>query len=210
MIQIFASIFRFKGRPSAGQNDDGGVSRQPIEDFAEKIRVLDRDPYLAIADVDLRLISVFDDLKYDRADMDILSGPMRRRVLEKLAPLGFKQVSGTVIENKQEDIRMLLPKFRALGASPFHATHDTERRAQDYFVLTPTQAACQLIDNYSHEEAVERIKELIIKHPINLYRLMDYLERNDIHQGFRPAIGHLKFVQREAVESEPLRSRRAL
>ena len=215
MIQKLAAFFAPQSvvlgpsaKPVAVQPER--VARIPTTSFAERVRVLDADPYLSVADEDLQLISVFDDLKYDRADLDILSAPMRRRVLQKLAPLGFKQVSGTVIENKAEDIRMHLPKFHALGASPFDATRYTPRRPQDYFILTPTQVACQIIDTYSAEDAVERIAALVVKHPINLYRVSDYLERKDTHQAMIAGIGHLKYVQRKAVEEAPLCTRRAL
>lgn len=167
-------------------------------------------PYLLLADPDLRLISVFDDLRYDRADMDMLSPPMRTHVLQKLAPFGFRQTSGTVIENKTADIRCYMPKFRALGASPFDITRYTERRRQDYYVLTPTQTACLLVNHYKLEEAVQRVAKLVQTQPINLFRLMDYLEHTPTHRDFLQAIGHLKYVQREAVESEPLCRRRAL
>lgn len=207
MIGRFAS-FLGRGR-SAGEQEAGTVSA-PAVPFAERVRALDRDPYLMVADADLRVISVFDDLRYDRADLDILTGSMRARALKRLAPLGFRQVSGSVIENRAEDIRFLLPKFHALGASPFDATRYATRREQDYFILTPTQSACLMIDSYPVEEAVDRIKALIVRHPINLYRILDFLERKPAHQTFEGAIGHLKFVQREAVESEPLKSRRAL
>ncbi|MEM9370270.1 MAG: hypothetical protein AAGA26_03830 [Pseudomonadota bacterium] len=210
MIGRIGSLFGLEGFTAPQASEPDRAVRHGASDFGDRVRVLDRDPYLSVADVDLRLISVFDDLKYDRADMDLVSGPMRRRALEKLTPLGFKQVSGTVIEHRDEDIRMILPKIHALGASPFDATRYTPRRPQDYFILTPTQAACRMIDTYDHEEAVERIKTLIAKHPINLYRLMDYLEHNDAHRAFLGAIGHLRYVQREAVESEPLCRRRAL
>ena len=175
-----------------------------------KIAEIDTDPYLSLADPRLRLISVFDDLKYDRADLDMLSGPMRQRILDHLKPLGFCQVSGTVIEHQDSKMRAYFPKFHALGASPFDATRYNERGPHDYFVLTPTQVACRFVDEYETEEAVDRIKALIVKHPINILRLMDYLERNDRHRAFLGAIGHLKYVQRKAVEAEPLCRRRAL
>ncbi len=178
--------------------------------FRLRLREIDRDPYLFVADEALQLISVFDDLKYDRADVDLLNGAMRKRALKRLKPLGFQQRSGGVLENEALDIRMLMPKFRALGASPFDAVRDTPRRPQDYYILTPTQAACQFIENYPHGEAVEKIKSLIVRHPINIYRMMDYFERNERHRAMQRAIGHLKLVQREAVEAEPLRTRRAL
>lgn len=171
---------------------------------------LNKDPYLCIADEELRLISVFDDLKYDRADLDALSGPMRARVLSKLTPLGFRQVSGGVVENVVEDVRALFPKFRALGASPFDATRATPRRSQDYYILTPTQAACQLVESYPTDNAVAAIEALIIKHPVNLLRMADFLEKSERHQAFSEAIGQLMYLQRKSVESDPLCRRRAL
>lgn len=206
MIEVFAALF---GRPRRQPSEESPARPSPVP-FAQRVQVLDTDPYLAVIDAPLRLVSVFDDLKYDRSDLDMVSGPMRRRALNRLVPLGFRQVSGSVIENPAEDIRFLLPKFRALGASPFDATRYTPRRAQDYFILTPTQTACVIVDSCSHEEAVQRIKALVVKHPINLFRLLDFLEREPKHEAFQRAIGHLKYVQREAVEREPLRSRRAL
>ncbi|MEM0921614.1 MAG: hypothetical protein AAGI13_01120 [Pseudomonadota bacterium] len=178
--------------------------------FAERVGVLNADPYLMIADEDLRLISVFDDLRYDRADLDLLAAPMRSRALAKLKPLGFVQRSGSVIENQAEDIRIHLPKFRALGASPFDALRDTQLRPQDFALLTPTQAAAQIIADHPLDKAVERLKALVVKHPVNLLRLLDFLEPIPRHRAFKDAVGHLIYVQREAISQNPLKTRRAL
>lgn len=178
--------------------------------FAERVMVLNADPYLMVADMDLHLISVFDDLRYDRADLDMLSPPMRQRALSKLRPLGFVQRSGTVFENRAEDIRIHLPRFRALGASPFDALRDTELRPHDYALLTPTQTAAQIIAAHPLDKVVERLKALVAKHPVNLLRLEDFLEREPRHEAFRDALGHLIYVQREAIAQEPLKTRRAL
>ncbi|MBO6509611.1 MAG: hypothetical protein JJ979_14245 [Roseibium sp.] len=178
--------------------------------FSDRIDVLNTDPYLMIADAELRLISVFDDLRYDRADLDILSGPMRRRALTRLTPLGFKQRSGSVIENRAEDIRIHMPKFRALGASPFDALRDTHLRTQDYALLTPTQAAAQIITRYPTDTALEKLSMLVVKHPVNLLRLFDFLEPGPSHQAFRDVLGQLVYLQRKAVSREPLKTRRAL
>lgn len=182
----------------------------PTAPFAERVEVLNADPYLMVADPALRLLSVFDDLRYDRADLDMLSAPMRRRALAKLQPLGFEQTSGMVIESRAEDIRIHLPKFRALGASPFDALRDSMLRPQDYALLTPTQAAAQIITRHPLDAAMERLKALVVKHPANLLRLFDFLEHNAHHQGFKDAIGHLMYLQRDAVSKEPLKTRRAL
>ncbi|MEM9839677.1 MAG: hypothetical protein AAF830_11060 [Pseudomonadota bacterium] len=167
-------------------------------------------PYLWVADQSLRIVSVFDDLKYDRADADMLSPAMRQHLVQQLKPHGFRQKSGTVLEHRQSGVRCIMPKFHALGASPFDITRFAERKDGDYFVLTPTQVACQFVDNYDLEDAVERIRTLINRHPINLFKLVDYLEDKPAHKDFLAAIGHLKYVQREAIEGPNLRRLRAL
>ena len=54
-------------------------------------------------------------------------------------------------------------------------------------LLTLTQRACRLVDSCATDEAVERIKSLVSKHPINIYRLMDYLAASARHRNFLPA-----------------------
>ncbi|MEM8791282.1 MAG: hypothetical protein AAGE80_06675 [Pseudomonadota bacterium] len=171
---------------------------------------VDLGPFLYLACSRLGVLSVFDDLKYDRADADMLSPAMRQHAIKRLAALGFRQTSGTVLEQEGSGVRCLIPKFHALGASPFDITRYTPKNEGDFYLLTPTQTACAFIDNCALDDAVARIKDLIARQPINLYRLMDYLERKPAHQDFLKAIGHLKYVQRTAIESEPLKYRRAL
>lgn len=187
-----------------------GLRRQAALTLKAEMEAANFGHYMMLADTTLNLVSIFDDLKYDRADADILSPAMRRHALEKLKRLGFRQTSGTVLEHPGSGTRCHMPKFHALGASPFDITRYTPKGPRDYYLLTPTQTACQYIDNYDHGDAVARVKELVQKQPINLYRLMDYLERKPAHESFHDAIGHLRLVQREAVESEPLQRRRAL
>jgi len=179
-------------------------------DVRAGLQALDADPYVCVADWDRRLFSVFDDLKYDRADADMLSPAMRRHAIGRLALAGFRQRSGSVLEHRGADSRVLIPKAHALGASPFDVTRYTPKRPQDFYLLTPTQTACQIIDAYPLEEAVDRMKRLIATQPINLLKLADYLEKTPTHQDVLQAIGHLKYVQREAIASEPLCRRRAL
>lgn len=167
-------------------------------------------PYLTVIDNPENIISIFDELRYDRADADMVSPAMRRHVVEQLKKMGFKQKSGNIIENIHEDIRCIIPKSHALGASPFDILRYTHKRQQDYYILTSTQAACQLVESYPTEEAVLKIGELIEKQPINVNRLYDYLEDNDTHQAFLHAIPHLRYLQRLALKSEPLCRMRAL
>ena len=172
----------------------------------------DFGPYMFLADEKLRLISIFDDLFYDRSDLDILSPAMRNHAVSKLISLGFKQISGTVLAHNISNERCLMPKFHALGSSPFDITLYTPRNDQDFYILTPTQTACQIIDNYSYQLAVEKIEALIKRQPINIHKIFDYLEqkKNTTHKVFASAMSDLLDVQRKAVKSDPLKGRRAL
>jgi len=165
--------------------------------------------YMMLADASLNILSVFDDLKYDRADADMLSPGMRIHAVEKLKPRGFKQTSGSVLYHKADDVFCYLPKPQTLGASPFDAMRYTPKRPQDYVVLTPTQTACQYIDVYSKEVAFEKMIALVQRQPINLLRLADYLEKKPAHEEIFDVLGEVRGAQRAAVESEPLRRRRA-
>lgn len=168
------------------------------------------DKYLFLADRHLRLISVFDDLTYDRADADILSPPMRRHLAQTLAKHGFKQSSGTVFKNKDIGIKCILPKAHALGASPFDVTRFTQRSEGDFYVLTPTQTACFFIDHYDIDDAVNRVADLIQRQPINILKISDYLERKPNHRAFMSAIDQLSTLQKEAVAADKLRFMKAL
>lgn len=186
------------------------ASTDKVSDYSIDMlmRALNPTAYLFVDD-DLQAISVFDELKYDRADADILSPNMRAHVVEMLRPLGFRQASGTVIAHPS-GARVLIPKFHALGASPFDAIRYCNKNPEDLYLLTPTQTACRYIDTFPTETAVDRIEEMIKHQPINLLRIFDMLEHKPAHDAFREAIGYLTYVQRQAVKSEPLCRRRGL
>ncbi|WP_223789620.1 hypothetical protein [Marinicella meishanensis] len=195
------------------------IGHQPLSAAAQaaavaaldaRLLVLHQDPYLCLADPELRLLSVFDDLTYDRSDLDMLTVPMRRRAITALRGLGLQQVSGSVVVDPTTQVRFVFPKFQALGASPFDVARYLKRQAHDYLVLTPTQTACQIIDHHPFDEALERVKALLRQQPINIYRLLDYLEHKPAHNEFLKAIGHLDRVQGEAIAQAPLAQRKPL
>ena len=169
-----------------------------------------KGPHLYIPECKLNIISIFDDLRYDRSDADILSPAMRRHIKKKLESQGFKQNSGNVFQHREENVRCIMPKAHALGSSPFHITDYTPKQEQDFYILTPTQTACQFVNLYPLEHALEKIGLLIERQPINLFRLKDYLEDSQSHRDFAQAIPHIKYLQRMALESPKLRQMRAL
>lgn len=168
------------------------------------------DSYLYLTEAPLNILSVFDELRYDRSDVDMLSPGMRKHVAKRLARAGFKQSSGRLLTHNEIRARCHLPKPTVLGASPFHTMDHISSYEYDFFVLTPTQTAGAFVDHYDLAEAVERICALVEKQPINLFKLKDYLEGNSKHQDFLQAVPHIKYRQRKAVESEPLKQKRAL
>ena len=168
------------------------------------------DKYLYITEPPLNIISVFDDLRYDRSDADMLSPGMRKHVIKRLAMVGFRQKTGKVLVHAESGIQCYLSNQGVLGSSPFHVTDYTNNADNDFFILTPTQTVCKIINHYPLEEAVAKACDLICKQPINLFKIMDYFEENDTHHLFEQAIPHLKYKQRMAVESEALRNMRSL
>lgn len=169
-----------------------------------------QNKYITIPKSPINIISIFDELKYDRSDLDLVSPAMRHHILERLKKYGFKQTSGNIIEQTQLDVRCIIPKYHALGSSPFDITRYTPKRDHDYYILTPTQTACQFVNTLVFDEAVDAISLLISKQPINLFKLLDFLENNPSHQDFKMAINHLNDLQKTAVESEQLRTMRSL
>ncbi len=169
------------------------------------------DKFIYVADQTLKIISVFDELRYDRADADLLSVGMRKHAIKKLGQMGFRQTSGMVLQHTESDVRCVIPKFHTLGMSPFDIIRYTPKKTADFYLLTPTQTACQFIDHLPEDVLVERLEQLITVQPINLYRIMDFLEKgNDKHQFFLDALGYLTHVQRKAIENLPLSSMRSL
>ena len=160
--------------------------------------------YISTDNIDLKLISVFDDISYDRADLDVLTSSMRSYAINELKNSGFRQISGTVLENKKVDIRCIIPKFHALGTSPFDALRYSQKREQDFFLVTPTQTACQIIDKCPPANVLERIHSLIHSQPVNLLRIWDFLENKPRHINFKSEIGTLIDLQNRVTKKPPL------
>lgn len=169
-----------------------------------------KSPYLNIYQSPVNMISVFDDLRYDRADADLLSPGMRNHVDKKLTSAGFKQESGRVFQHSDNGIRCIIPKSHALGASPFDITRYTPKEEADYYILTPTQTACQFIRYLSVQKAVESIDQLVKTQPVNLIRIGDYLDYESNYKAFAGAIPHLQRQQKAALASTSLAKMRAL
>ncbi len=158
----------------------------------------------------INMISVFDDTRFDRSDIDNLSPGMYRHTGKFLKNLGFEQDSGRIFRHSKFDMRCEIPKSRVQGSSPFHVLDYTTKREQDFYILTPTQIAGVIISKLPHADAVPLLIDLVEHHPINLFKLKDHTDNSKNHQDFLDVIAHLKYKQREATSKPPLRQLKTL
>ena len=103
-----------------------------------------------------------------------MNASMRNYFKEKLRKLEYNWLSGNILASPKFSTNFIFPKNGILGASPFDATKFVKRGEEDYFVLTPTQAAALLIQWKLKTNLLENLKRLISYHPINLDKLKDH------------------------------------
>lgn len=166
--------------------------------------------YFAWHESPIQIISVYDDKRYDRSDIDNLSPAMYRYTANQLKDFGFVRVSGRVFQHSVFNADAIIVQAKVQGASPFHSLDYCSRKPEDILILTPTQTAAVFINDLPHEQAIEKIVALIKTQPINLFKLKDHLENSSRHISFLDAIPYIKYEQRKAVESAPLLNKRAL
>ena len=195
-------------RVFSSRNNSDNTRSQRIQDFQQKGMLLDQ--YITNINIDLKILSIFDDIRYDRADLDVITGPMREHAIRKLRNFGFIQINGSILENAHRNLRIIIPKSHTLGASPFDATRYTKKRDQDLYMLTPTQAACQIIDQCYPCDAVDRIKNLIACQPINILRILDFLERKPAHAIYRENVRMFRDFQKEVITNGSPKHQRPL
>lgn len=173
------------------------------------ITLIDKNDYL-MWHHDIRVISVFDDIKYDRSDIDILSPAMRKFAVNIFKEFDCQQSRGTRIDTPTKGLRIWLPKPSVLGASPFDITHHHTREKQDIYLLTPTQTAAYWFDHEPLQQAVDNIAEMVKQQPINLLKLSDMLHNKPERQDILQAFGYLRYCQRIAIEQPSMRFKRSL
>lgn len=170
---------------------------------------IEKDKYLHWHN-EIHAVSVFDDVHYDRADVDMLTPAMRKYVTTCLTDFGCKLKSGTNIIHKNLGITFILPKPSVLGASPFDITKHFPRNEGDIYIFTPTQAAAYLFDHIELETAVKCMSEMIKEQPINLLKLEDTIGKQSKRESYLQAMGHLTYCQRHVVEQPGMRFKRSL
>jgi hypothetical protein len=156
------------------------------------------------------VISVFDDVKYDRSDIDILGPGMRRYVTKFLTALDCKTRSGSCIVHRQSGLNCWLPKPSVLAASPFDITRYQPRDPEDIYILTPTQTAAYLFQHMDFDLAIIAIFEMIKTQPVNLLKLLDTLETHRERQYYAPVVRYLLDCQKQGVKQAGMKFKRSL
>lgn len=174
--------------------------------FSELKAMIDKDSYLYWQE-DAAIISVFDDVKYDRSDIDLLSPSMRRYITEKLKLLHCQLARGTHLISPH-GLSLFMPKPSVLGASSFDITRYQKRDEGDIYILTPTQCAAYLLDNLSLEQAVAEIAKMLPSQPINLRKLEDHMRQSSQRNRMLEALPFLRYELRQAQEQAHMRHKR--
>lgn len=167
------------------------------------------DSYLHWVD-EINVLSVFDDVLYDRSDIDILSPAMRHFAAKFLKHQGYKQINGQCFSSQDRKEKLWMPKPSVLAASPFDIARYVKRSEGDALILTPTQTAALLLDSLKLDKAVEAIVLLIEQQPINLLKLHDHIPEYHQRNAYVEAFPYLRYCQRKVVENPKMRFKRSL
>lgn len=158
----------------------------------------------------LGVISVFDDIQYDRSDIDILGPGMRRYVSQFLTTLDCKARSGRCIVHRDSGVKFWLPRPSVLAASPFDITRYQPRDAGDIYILTPTQTAAYFFQQIDFDWAIIAIGEMIKSQPVNLLKLEDTLQHQRERSYYAPVLRHLLNCQKLWVKHNKMKFKRSL
>jgi len=173
------------------------------------IKAVNEDEYLLWHD-SIRVISVFDDVKYDRSDIDLLGPGMRKHVTQFLKGLGCKAKSGKCIVHRDSEIKYWLPKPSLLAASPFDITRYQPRDANDIYVLTPTQTAAYFFQTIDFDLAILAIGDMIETQPVNILKLLDTLNSPQERTYYAPVLRYLLDCQKQIVKQPRVKFKRTL
>lgn len=169
---------------------------------------LNQDKNLCYFDSPLKVISIYDHYKYDRSDLDTLSGPQRKYLESKIQDYEPKVKSGRVIELKKINQSLNYPKPNILGGSPFDTLRYEKKSSEKVFVLSPTQAACYFLTLENIEDSKDFLKRLLKKQPVNLKKIADHARtETDFSERYNELKSFMQELQAKTVEELSARSK---
>ena len=152
-------------------------------------------------DTPIKIVSIFDHIRFDRSDVELLSKEQREYIFHKARGDGFVWKSGRILKNKESRVEIVFPKQNILGANPIDILRYEKTSGDRVFVLTPTQAACYFL-TLGEESFVQNTKRLLERMPINIKKVIDSLGRTTEASIFSKHLSQIQAWQDETLAKE--------
>ncbi|WP_448564035.1 hypothetical protein [Thalassotalea ganghwensis] len=160
----------------------------------------------------LPLVTIYDDNWYVRNDYDLLSYGQRNYLIKFFEKWGARLVSGRQMKLNHRTIEFPRPQAN-LAVSAFERAF-IEPLTSTLYCVTPTQFAQALFYqgvslNFTRQQVIERIRQLIDKCPYNIEWLRDISYRSPIESLTAETYLELTEYQKQVV-NEKFKRKRAL
>ena len=151
----------------------------------------------------LPLVSIFDDEEYENYDFDLITPLRRLRIGKELKALGFRQVSGSTFESKEESYRVVIPKPGILGSDPSKPAERHLRQGGAVVLVTPTQAILLYLYRFGPELApgiTEELGRLVWEQPANFEKSAQWARPAGLLAAFSSLRQQLEPSQTEGID----------
>ncbi|MEM7404799.1 MAG: hypothetical protein AAF458_05865 [Pseudomonadota bacterium] len=131
-------------------------------------------PTLCVAVDDLGLIACYDDIQFERNDIDIIGPTQRRELDELLTGLGFERVNPHCYRSHAAVVRIVEPPRTQLN----EPLNGVELEPGAITFVTATQAAFEiLLAPWTPDRRVDELRRLVALLPVNLRKIDTVLKR---------------------------------
>lgn len=150
------------------------------------------------------MITIFDSLRYERNDYDVLSAPQRNYVGAVLEKNGHRHVTGNSFKNLKtgQTLRFIITK--TLGVSPLNELN-YQYNDQDIFIVTPGTYFLFLVEKLSTDDKQDSVRaelmDLVSHHPVNLEQLLDLSTHDHFYATLKEVFKECKAKQDDAIEN---------
>jgi hypothetical protein len=148
------------------------------------LMIFQKDTFVRVSTL-YNIISIFDSVKYDRSDQELLSASQRNHIGKILEENDHKRLTGNSYQNinTKKVLRFTTPKM--LGVSPLNELQYNFNK-EDIFIVTPGTYFLFLVmkfDELQKENILKEIMQLISIHPVNLDQLLN-VSRHEVFYPF--------------------------
>lgn len=180
---------------------------QSLAPWIEAIRIeLRRLGLPAAALQSLPYLAVFDDIRFENYDCDLIGSEARRLIHHALQLLGFQRRSGHLYAHPSGVLARIPKPSITLGTNPVDAVHRVSS-ADSVILVTPTQLLLLALDrpDFSVEEAVDELQSLLRLCPANLPKVVQWTRARGRSKRLRNIYPLLCEAQHEAIRKRKAR-----